>query len=284
MHNFLWLFCTPSGFHWFRSCVHVLKSKCGAYYVYREGWFKHEVCAKVKSWHPLTFVVDIKVNSSAHNATGKISTRDYHSVLKVIFQIVAAVQSACAFHHTLCIDDSYFDVKVKYPIAVIIGDAKRNNSLPVLIFTPHGQNNFVVRVTYYLRKQMIHIFCVIMSLNREFSMWLWNEIGKEFKASPSNTLRMHSGTSPLVPMGMVSTSIVLQKNCISSRKALLYLFLKDWLINLVGNRMLLLSLTHFSKKCKSITIIRVIATFCAWIFLLDSPTLAKLLVTRRKGF
>ena len=110
---------------------------------------------------------------------------------------------------------------------------------------------------------MIHIFCVIMSLNREFSMWLWNEIGKEFKASPSNTLRMHSGTSPLVPMGMVSTSIVLQKNCISSRKALLYLFLKDWLINLVGNRMLLLSLTHFSKKCKSITIIRVIATFCA---------------------
>ena len=102
--------------------------------------FKHEVCAKVKSWHPLAFVADIKVNSSAHITTGKFSTRDYHSVLKVIFQSVAAVQSAGAFHHTLCIDDSYFDVKVKHPIAVIIGDAKRNNSLPVLIVTSNFAN------------------------------------------------------------------------------------------------------------------------------------------------
>ena len=93
------------------------------------GWFKREVCTKAQSWRPLGFVADIKVKSSAQNATGKFATKDYHAVLKVILQNVAAVHSAGGFHHTLCLNGRYFDVKVKCPIAVIIGDAKGNNSL-----------------------------------------------------------------------------------------------------------------------------------------------------------
>jgi hypothetical protein len=47
----------------------------------------------------------------------------------VILQNVAAVHSAGGFHYALCLNGRYFDVKVQCPIAVIIGDAKRNNSL-----------------------------------------------------------------------------------------------------------------------------------------------------------
>ena len=93
------------------------------------GWFKCEVHTEAQSWCPLGFVADIKVKSSAQNATGKFATKDYHAVLKVILQNVAAVHSAGGFHHTLCLNGRYFDVKVKCPIAVIIGDAKGNNSL-----------------------------------------------------------------------------------------------------------------------------------------------------------
>ena len=48
------------------------------------GWFKREVCTKAQSWHSLGFVADIKVKSSAQNATGKFATKDYYAVLKVI--------------------------------------------------------------------------------------------------------------------------------------------------------------------------------------------------------
>ena len=97
------------------------------------GWFKHEVCTKVQSWRPLGFVVDIKVKSSAQNETGKYATKDYPAVLKIILQNTAAVHSAgCIHHHTLCLNDRYFDVNVKFPIAVLIGDAKGNNSLYAL--------------------------------------------------------------------------------------------------------------------------------------------------------
>jgi hypothetical protein len=92
-------------------------------------WFKREVCTKAQSWHPLGFVADIKVKSSAQNATGKFAPKNYHAVLKVTLQNVAAVHSAGGFHCTLCLKSRYFDVKVKCPIAEIIGDAKGNNSL-----------------------------------------------------------------------------------------------------------------------------------------------------------
>ena len=41
-------------------------------------WFKREVCKKAQSWHPLGFVADTKVKSSAQNPTGKYANKDYH--------------------------------------------------------------------------------------------------------------------------------------------------------------------------------------------------------------
>ena len=79
------------------------------------GWFKHEVHTKAQSWRPLGFVADIKVKSSAQNATGKFATKDYHAVLKVILQNVAAVHSAGGFYHTLCEQNRlhiYFSIHV----------------------------------------------------------------------------------------------------------------------------------------------------------------------------
>ena len=77
----------------------------------------------------LGFGSDIKVKSSAQNVAGKFASKEYHAVLKVILQDIAAVHSAGGFDHTLCLIGNFFDVKVKCPIAVIIGDAKGNNSL-----------------------------------------------------------------------------------------------------------------------------------------------------------
>ena len=49
----------------------------------------------------------------------------------MIFQNVAAVHSAGVFHHILYLNGRYLDAKVKCPIAVIIRNAKGNNSLCV---------------------------------------------------------------------------------------------------------------------------------------------------------
>jgi hypothetical protein len=108
----------------------------------------------------------------------------------VILQNVAAVHSACGFHHTLCINSKYFDVKVKCPIAVIIGDPKGNNSL-LTHYISLRSNSSVMSVTQCLMKQIIHILCIIVSLNREFRIRLWEVVGKELKASPSTTLGIH---------------------------------------------------------------------------------------------
>ena len=69
--------------------------------MFTEGWFKHNIHTKGQSWRPLGFVSDMKVKSSAQNATGTFAAKDYHTVLKVILQEIAAVHSAGGFDHTL---------------------------------------------------------------------------------------------------------------------------------------------------------------------------------------
>ena len=69
--------------------------------MFTEGWFKHNIYTKAKLWQLLGFVSNIKVKSSAQNATGKFAAKDYHSVLKVILLDIAAVHSAGGLDHTL---------------------------------------------------------------------------------------------------------------------------------------------------------------------------------------
>jgi hypothetical protein len=90
------------------------------------GWFNREVRTKAQSWRPLGFIADTKVKSSAQNATSKFVSQDYQSVLMVILHEVAAVHAAGGFKHTLKLAGKSFLVTIKYPIAVIIVDAKRN--------------------------------------------------------------------------------------------------------------------------------------------------------------
>ena len=59
----------------------------------------------------------------------KVIAKDYLAVLKVILQDTAAVHSVGGFNHILSLNGTFSDVKLKCPIAVIIGDAKGNNSL-----------------------------------------------------------------------------------------------------------------------------------------------------------
>jgi hypothetical protein len=53
-------------------------------FMFTGGCFNHEVCTKAQSGRPLEFITDIKVMSSAQNATSKFASQDYQSVLEVI--------------------------------------------------------------------------------------------------------------------------------------------------------------------------------------------------------
>ena len=77
------------------------------------GWFKHNIHTKAQSWRPLGFVSDIKVKSSAQNATGKFAAKDSHPFSKVILLDIAVVHSAGGFDHTLSLslNGTFFDVR-----------------------------------------------------------------------------------------------------------------------------------------------------------------------------
>jgi hypothetical protein len=108
---------------------------------------------------------DINVKSSAGLVTGTFTAQDYFAVLKVIFQNVAAVHSADELHHTPCLNNSSFLMVRNAQVLWLLG-MPRGATLSVYILSHHSQNNFVMNVMYCLRKQMIHIFSVIVSLSR----------------------------------------------------------------------------------------------------------------------
>ena len=106
------------------------------------GGVKCEVCRKAQSWGPLGFVAEIKVRSNSQNASGIFAGKDYHAVLKVILQSVAAINPSVGFYCTLCLNCSCFDVKKKIPNATIIRDAMGNNSYSAHLNSSLSKQNY----------------------------------------------------------------------------------------------------------------------------------------------
>ena len=111
-----------------------------------------------------------------------------------------------------------FDVKVKCPIAVSIGDATGNNSLCEHFISSQSKQlchecGVLLEVT-----DNPYSLCHCVSQQKTQDM-VAKVIGKEWNDSPSCTLRMSSGISPLVLLGMVCTSTDLQNICTALRKA-----------------------------------------------------------------
>jgi hypothetical protein len=72
----------------------------------------------------------------------KFAAKDYHAVLKVILQSIAAINSSVGFYCTLCLNCSRFDVKKKIPNATIIRDAMRNNSYSAHFNSSWSKQNY----------------------------------------------------------------------------------------------------------------------------------------------
>ena len=155
-----------------------------------------------------------------------------------------------------------FDVKVKCPIVVTIGVAKGNNSLCAQ-FISSRSNSSVMSVIQCLMKQIIHILCVIVSLNREFRIWLWEVRGKELQAYPSTTLRMHFWNSSFGANWYGVFQHCPPDNLHSIKEGLLKCLLKGLVDQLSGKQKALAELDSLFKKYQSIANIRVIATFHA---------------------
>ena len=193
------------------------------------SWFKCNICTKAQSWCQLGFVSDIKVKSSAQNATGKFAAKDYHPFPKVVVLDIAVVHSADGFDHTLSLslNGTFFDVRYNVLLLWLLG-MLGETILTVHITTPHVQSIFAVNVMSCLRKLIIHMLCAIVSLSKKFRASLSKKIGKKWNAFPSTSLKMHSGIFPLVQIGMVTINTVLQRICIPSKKAYLHISSKDW--------------------------------------------------------
>jgi hypothetical protein len=94
------------------------------------GWFKRSVRTKAHAWRPIGLLPNLKVKSRAQSkASSKSSIQEYHTALSVILEEMKQVHEIGGFPHALNLGGKFYDVTVKCPIMVIIGDAKGNNSL-----------------------------------------------------------------------------------------------------------------------------------------------------------
>ena len=94
------------------------------------GWLKRCVRTKAHAWRPIGLLPNLKVKSSAQSkSSSKCSPQEYHTVLSLILEEMKQVHESGGFPHALNLGGKFYDVTVKCPIMVIIGDAKGNNAL-----------------------------------------------------------------------------------------------------------------------------------------------------------
>ena len=180
----------------------------------------------------------------------------------MIFQNVAAVHSAGVFHHILYLNGRYLDAKVKCPIAVIIGDAKGNNSLCAQFNSSWSEQLYCECDTVFDETDNPYSLCHRVTQQRV------QEIVMGGDRKGIEGLSFHNIENAFWNISFGANGYGIYQHCppenLHSIKEGLFTYLLKGLVDqLSGKQKALAELDSLFKKYQSIANIRVIATFHA---------------------